>query len=125
MNCVGCLNDIVDNIFYRDKEFSPWLKSNYCSECLNYMIQNQLKHFVEKIKTENCKKSLERLIQMGPPNNIREPLGLPCENEKNEVYDLLINGEISSAKVINTLKEEELEEFNKIMNSLKLIFNLK
>jgi hypothetical protein len=122
MQCLCCFEDIEILVLYRDKKEGEWKKSPYCKECINYFIQNQWKDYVEKIKNETCKVSLERLIHLGPPFHIREP-GLPCENERNEVYELLINGVITSSKLEGTLSGKELEDYLNELKCFSLCFS--
>lgn len=115
MNCVSCFEIIQDNVLYREKK-GEWKQSGYCTDCLNYFIENQWKNYEESVKNETCKKSLERLIKLGPPFYIREPISLPCEN--GEVFEISINGEIKSAKLLNTLEGKKLEEYISFLNKL-------
>ncbi len=118
MDCSSCLNEIENKIFYRDRKDGNWKSSPYCLDCINYFIKNSWKDYDERVRQETCKKSLERLISLGPPINIREPKGLPCDNERGEVYELLIDENIISSKVENALEGKDLENYKDFLNKL-------
>lgn len=86
MECACCFCDIDDVLKYRDEKDGKWKDCIYCKDCVEYMIETQFNDYVERIKNETCKVSLERLLEMGPPLKFRDPKVI-CNNDKNEVYE--------------------------------------
>lgn len=106
-----CCFDTFTEVKYKDAPNGQWMDSKYCSSCIQHLIDTQWETYTDNIKTEKCKVALKRLIDTGPPINLRDSLVFPCSNERNEVYEFLINGEIFSAKVKCPLSDEELTEY--------------
>jgi hypothetical protein len=77
----------IDNsnyVLYKDRELEDWKSSFYCTDCIKYMLLTQWEEYVKLINSANCESALKRLIEEGPPINIRDMMGLPCENETKE-----------------------------------------
>ena len=87
MDCACCFEDIDIKIKYRDRPEGEWKECPYCKECILYMKEHQFLDYVKQVEQETCEKSLKRLIEMGPPLKVREPVLLPCENKTDEVYE--------------------------------------
>ena len=121
MECISCFEEINDLVYYRDKEEGEWKNSPYCFICIDYLLKNQWKNYTEEVKNETCKRTLIRLIKIGPPIYLREPVGLPCENENNEVYELKINDKIISAKLEYILDEKNFKKYIDVLEELTKI----
>jgi len=117
MICKCCLEE-EEEVRYRDKPDGKWMVCIYCEECVKYMLNTQFKNYIEQVKNEKCKKSLERLISMGPPENFRDPKVF-CDNERNEVYAF----ENFSAKVERNCSKEELKEYFEFVSNISKLKN--
>ena len=113
MDCTCCFEKILEQVKYRDKENGEWKDCFYCKDCIQHMLNTQFLNYVEKIKNETCKKTLETLIQLGPPTKFRDP-NINCDNEKNEVYEF----NLFPSTLENVYPEKELEEYKFFLNSL-------
>lgn len=111
MECVSCFDEITYMLEYRDKENSGWKVCKYCKDCIQIMKETQFLNYVNQIKVETCKKSLKRLLELGPPTKVREILTLPCENEKQEVWEFRLNEEVFSSKLENVYQDEQMVEY--------------
>jgi hypothetical protein len=110
-----CCYEKFNNVKFRSEENGEWKNCIYCEDCILYMRKNQFLEYVEKIKTTDCKVSLERLIKQGPPRKVRDP-----KLSDGEVYEFLINGEIVSSQLEFLYPEEELKKYEE---DLKLYLN--
>jgi len=112
MECLCCFNEMNEFVKYRDKEEGEWKISPYCEECIRYMLKIQFQNYVDEVKNETCKVSLERLIKLGPPKKFRDPK-VPCENDGNEVYEFSFG--LSNVDY----NEEQMNEITEYINLLK------
>lgn len=108
MECLCCFDilGIEEEVNYRDKENGEWKRCPYCKDCIQYMLKIQFGNYVEEVKNENCKISLERLIKLGPPEKFRDAK-VPCNNEKGEVYEF----DFGSSELEGVYPKKELEEY--------------
>ena len=111
--CISCCDDIEVSLFYKDTEDSEWKPCPYCEGCINWFKQNQWNTYVNTIKTETCKKTLKRMIELGPPTRIREPTGLPSDDPSGQIWKLKIGDEIIPANLEGSYEGERMEEYKK------------
>lgn len=124
MECKCCFNDIETNevVYYCDSDKQEWIVSKYCYNCLNYMLNNDWLTFVDKINNTDCLAELRKMVKIGPPINIRDPVGLPCNNQSGEVYMFKYNNKLMDAKLNGSLVNIERDIYwDEIKNRLKLI----
>ena len=59
------------------------------------------KFFVERLTKATCAAELRRIMDKGPPINVRDKAAFPCENDSEEVYEFwyMSDGEVHSAKL--------------------------
>lgn len=112
--CSICFDEITkDNyVLYKDKEDTLWLKSNYCKSCIQYLISTQWERYVDSVDKANCAAELRRLLELGPPINLREKSFI-CNNERSEVYKLYYDSGEQSAKLNGSLTGVELDDWLK------------
>jgi hypothetical protein len=113
MECLCCFDNIDDSgVKYRDQEEGEWKTCPYCKECVKYMQKIQFANYVEEVKSETCKVSLERLIKLGPPKKFRDTK-VPCNNENGEVYEF----DFGSSNLEGVYPEKELAEYTKFLST--------
>lgn len=121
--CVSCLDPISDRIEYQDVENGEWKSCNYCKDCIEIMKQTQFLSYVNQVKSETCKKSLRRLLVLGPPVKIREPVVLPSNNSRSEVYQFRLNNQIFSSDLENVYTGDKMVEYLKFIENYLLELN--
>ena len=109
MECSCCFGEI-NNVKIREKD-GEWKNSIYCKDCLLFMKETQFNEYVEAITKADCKVSLERLINLGPPTNIRD------SQIDIEIDEIKINEQIESGKLENVYPSEELEKYKEFLKS--------
>lgn len=111
MECIICIEDIDPVVKYKDKPGGEWRNSPYCSDCMEHFVSNQWFTYVSTIETETCEKTLRRMIQKGPPTHIREPVGLPCENDRGEVIEYRVGDQIKSSRLRGVYEGQEMTKY--------------
>lgn len=111
--CSCCYGDIDENNFvlYNEKMEGTWKSSKYCKICVAYMLENAWGTYIGLVGKADCAAALKRLIQNGPPINLRDPIAFACDNGTGEVASLYYDGAVHSAKLVGSLEEEERETF--------------
>ena len=126
--CCGCCFDEIDNnnmVKYKiNSHDSQWLISNYCENCVNYIISTSWKIFTDSVEKADCKKSLQKILDVGPPINIRDKVGFPDPNNKDnltEIDSLLFcrNKQIKSAKLDGSLEGVDRDNYIKLLENFK------
>ena len=116
--CKSCFDDLVNDnmVKYQINNNNTWLLSNYCETCVNYLINNSWKIFKDSVEKADCKKALNKILEVGPPINLRDKGGFPNPIDNNlltEVDKLLFCREniIKSAKLKDSLIGNEREQY--------------
>ena len=125
--CSSCFDEIDNNnmVKYKVKsENKQWLISNYCENCVHYVINTSWKIFTDSVEKADCKKSLQKILDVGPPINIRDKVGFPDPNNKEtltEIHSLLFcrNNTIQSAKLKGSLTGIERNNYIKLLENFK------
>lgn len=117
--CSYCFENITkDNfVLYQNKERGEWYKFQYCSSCVVFIINNQWNKYVQDVEKTDCMRSLESLLEMGPPINFRDR---NIENN-NEIHKFYYSGSEQSAKLAGSLIGEE--RITWLNNKKKLLLN--
>lgn len=107
--CKCCLSeiDIINYVLYKDSSESKWLSCFYCCDCIQELLKTSWERYVKLIEKADCAAALKRLINIGPPINIRDPDGIPCDNESKEVYIFYFNDSEQSAKLVGSYVGED------------------
>ncbi len=125
IDCIACCCPIDEDL-YSEFRYDPnqkWIQSRYCWDCIQYMLKNKWQDYVDGITKADCASALERLINGGPPINLRDPVGFydPDPNKHDEiqkgifrnkdvsleVFELRYQNNIYPAKLDNSLTGDE------------------
>lgn len=106
--CISCYDNITNEnyVLYKDNEISPWKSCNFCEICIINMIETQWELYVQNVATEDCEPTLRKLLNKGPPINLREN-SIICDNEQSEVYKFWFANSEQSAKLKGSLEGEQ------------------
>lgn len=118
VNCASCWEDISNSNYVEylpfpspdqtsGTEAATWKMSKFCQDCIGYLLQTQWKLYTDALAKTTCKAEQRRLLQRGPPINLRDDEALPCP-EKGEVMMLwyMSDGQEHSAKLTGSLVGE-------------------
>lgn len=112
--CLCCWDDISASNYveYRSAVDGAWLPSGYCQACIEQLISTQWSTYTNSLEKTTCKAEMRRLLQRGPPINIRDPKALPCP-EDAEVHSLWFahDGFEHSAKLVGSLEGVERDKY--------------
>jgi len=116
--CKCCFFDINNEnyVLYTDGSFgkSPaekWKSASYCKDCIKQMLLTQWETYLNDLYKADCEAARRRLIELGPPINIRDMLGLPCTNETHEPISLYYDNQEQSAKLVGSLIGESRQKW--------------
>ena len=114
--CLCCWDDIISSNFveYRAISEGQWLPSGFCEMCIDQLIKTQWETYVKAIEKTTCKAEMRRLLQRGPPINVRDIKALPCPDD-GEVFSLWYSSDSNehSAKLDGSLTGDERDTFLK------------
>ena len=116
--CLSCFDDLDETnmVKYQINNNKTWLSSYYCETCVNYLINNSWKIFKDSVEKADCKKALNKILEVGPPINLRDKCGFPNPIDNNlltEVDNILFckENKITSAKLKDSLEGIEREKY--------------
>lgn len=111
-DCASCMDSIDQTtyVLYKDNASSNWKLCGYCSTCVQTLLDTKWDDFVRSYETIDCLATLKRLTKNGPPINLREPKGIPCENDNDEVFSFYYCDKEQSAKLKNSYEGAEREK---------------
>ena len=108
-SCSCCWDDIdaSNYVEYKSSPDSEWFPSGFCVNCIQHLIDAQWDTYVNGLAKTTCKAEQRRLLQRGPPINVRDPKALACP-EDGEVHLLwfMNDGLEHSAKLTGSLEGE-------------------
>jgi hypothetical protein len=109
-SCMSCWEDLNSDIYveYRSTDNSPWQPSGYCKICTEMLLNSQWNTYVTALANVKCKAEQRRLLEAGPPINLKDKTALPCPDD-GEVHSLwyMVDNSIHSAKLTGSLEGEE------------------
>ena len=124
--CQCCFEEIVNEnmVKYQINQNNEWLVCNYCDQCVIYLQNKSWKIYTDQVKQADCKKALIKLIDVGPPVNLRDRVGFPNPLDKHkltEIDNLMFckNNEIKSAKLKDSLIGNEREKYIEFIKNFK------
>lgn len=124
--CQCCFEEIVNEnmVKYQINQNNEWLVCNYCDQCVIYLQNTSWKIYTDQVKQADCKKALTKLIDVGPPINLRDRVGFPNPLDKHkltEIDNLMFckNNEIKSAKLKDSLIGTEREKYIEFIKNFK------
>lgn len=123
MECQLCYSEFEDdcpNVKYKMNENDEFIDFNYCSLCIETMLDNRYDTFVKNIIESDCQKSFVSSISCPIPNKLTSNLLHTGE----EIYEFEIRGErvpsILKKRVSETtFSDSEFNEFNTDITKLR------
>ena len=124
--CQCCFDDITNEnmVKYQINNNSKWLTSNYCETCVNFLQETSWKIFTDQVEKADCKKALQKILDVGPPINLRDKSGFPNPLDNNlltEIDKLFLCSENKekSAKLKGSLIGKDRENYILFLNNFK------
>lgn len=76
-DCLVCCSPIDTQLYseFRYHQEQEWIPSRYCWDCIQYLLKTRWQDYCDSITKADCAVALDRLIQNGPPINLRDPVG--------------------------------------------------
>ena len=112
--CGCCWEDLsaANYVEYRASAESQWLPSKFCEDCVGILLASQFDQYRKSLSTTTCKAEQRRLLEAGPPINLKDKTALPTPDD-GEVYSLWYasDGCEHSAKLEGSLEGEERKKF--------------
>ena len=105
-SCIACYDELTNILYYCEDYHKNWKRSQYCINCINYLKKMQWDNFQKDIN-DDCLATLRRIIETGPPINVRDIYSMKCENESGEVYLFMYENIEVDAKLENSLIGDE------------------
>jgi len=124
--CQCCFEDITNEnmVKYQINNNSVWLTSNYCETCVDFLQEKSWKIFTDQVEKADCKKALQKILEVGPPINLRDKSGFPNPLDTNlltEIDKLLIcrENKEKSAKLTGSLTGEKRKQYINFLENFK------
>mmetsp|Transcript_9618 Transcript_9618/g.14776 ORF Transcript_9618/g.14776 Transcript_9618/m.14776 type:complete len:153 (-) Transcript_9618:188-646(-) len=110
LECMCCYDDINKSNYaeYQAEDGGQWLPAKFCESCISHLIATQWDQYVAGLAKATCKAEMRRLLDRGPPINVRDKTALPCPDD-GEVSNLWFasDGAEHSAKLNGSLVGDE------------------
>tara|TARA_Y100000389_G_C17390754_1_gene479755 strand:+ start:572 stop:952 length:381 start_codon:yes stop_codon:yes gene_type:complete len=124
MECQCCFEDLIlsNKVFYRINNEKEWMLSNYCKNCVLYLQNKSWGIFQDQVKEADCKKALQKILEVGPPINIRDKNGFPNPldpTKLTEIDELKINDEIKTAKLTGSFTGKQRTDYITFLENFK------
>ena len=125
MECKSCFDDITleNKVSYRIHNNTKWLPSYYCEQCTRFLLSTSWKIFTDQVKEADCKRALQKILEVGPPINLRDKTGFPDPHDNSkltEINELLFsNGEQISAKLKGSFTGKKRQEYITFLENFK------
>ncbi len=112
--CSICYEEFVNedgestSCSFRGASEEEWKVSNVCWLCVERMINDGWKHYLDQLDKATCAAEMRRLLTAGPPTHLRDTKAFPVANENGQVHEFkLASGLIVSAKLKGALDGQE------------------
>lgn len=106
---MSCWDDVTPESYveYKSSAESEWKPSGFCQTCINFLLNSQWDIYTSALAKSTCKAEQRRLLQHGPPINIKDAKALECP-DGGEVFSLwfMSDGLEHSAKLKGSLVGE-------------------
>lgn len=124
--CKCCFDDITNDnmVKYQINGKNTWLTCNYCEMCVDYLQKTSWKIFTDQVEKADCKKALQRILEDGPPINLRDKGGFPNPVNKellteiDKLFFCSLNEEVSP-KVTGSFTGKKREEYITFLENFK------
>ena len=111
ISCLICFDDLTEDdiVLYKISSDIEYIRSDCCKSCVKHLIENSWDVYIDRIKKAECEAEMKRLIEYGPPVNLRcmSIMTNYNNNEKikpdEEFESLYFDNQIQSAKLIGSL----------------------
>jgi len=117
--CLCCFGDLDETCYveYKASEMGAWLPSKFCEMCVQHLLSTLFKKYKDSLANSTCQAEMRRLVESGPPVNLKDTTALPCEedsdNKNGEVHSLwyMSDGKVHSAQLEGALVGAEREAY--------------
>jgi hypothetical protein len=109
LDCSICFNEISKGVEYRKNTSNEWFETSVCLDCVMHLKKTQYNDYINQIQTTDCKRTLKRLLDMGPPVWIYDVnIFKDVDYEKNEnIIEFKYNDECRSARLDGSVEGDE------------------
>lgn len=101
--CLACCCPIEPDVYslFRYHQDQEWIPSRYCWDCIQYLLQTKWQDYCDGISKADCAVALDRLIENGPPINLRDPVGFydPDPEKHQEIQSGMFRNKDTSLEV--------------------------
>ena len=113
-DCLICMEDLDQNNYleYQACPGSDWRPFPYCLDCTEFILQRQWHDYMAQLANIQDLATYHRLVEQGPPVNLRDAI-VPCPgNPRGEVHQLWTAStqNIKSARLDGSCDGQELQE---------------
>ncbi|AYV76313.1 MAG: hypothetical protein Terrestrivirus5_135 [Terrestrivirus sp.] len=121
LTCNICYDDIdtENKVKYRLGPDDEWYNMPCCSVCVTQLLNTLWNKYMDGICNADCASAMKRSLKNGSPINIRrfDVLDTSSDIEEGdkykEIHELLMNGEVISAKLEGSITGADREKFLK------------
>jgi len=117
--CKICYDEITDNTVVYNWINNNRSKSNFCSECVNYMINNNFNNYINDINKTDCEKSLKSALSTPIPLN----LTIDSLKKSQQIDFIEYSDKKISAKLEKKISDEDLNLLNIELKEILLKMN--
>lgn len=102
-DCLACICPIEPELYseFRYHQDQEWIPSRYCWDCIQYLLKTKWQDYCNGIAKADCATALDRLIENGPPTNLRDPVGFydPEPSRHEEIQPGMFRNKDTSLEV--------------------------
>lgn len=114
MSCKACYDDLdettmVENIFIDVETIHK--QSNFCNDCVIYMLNNIFPNLINTIKNETCEKTLKEILSVDLPTH----LTVDGTGRGKIIDKIKINKRIRSTDLTRNIPDEDIDYINEQM----------
>jgi len=120
LECLSCFNEINKGnrnyCEYQLKQGGKWYQSNYCTTCTERLLATQYSKFLLEVQNAPTQGLLDKVLQRGPPINLKDNQGYPIPDDENQNLELHLlwfenDNEERSAKLVGSLSGGERQRW--------------
>ncbi len=126
IECKSCFDNITEKnkVKYTINQKKEWHNSKYCEMCVTYLLNISWNLFTEQVEKADCKKALAKILEVGPPINLRDKIGFPNPNNPDiltEIDTLFFcsNKTIKDAKLKGSFTGNKRKEYITFLHNFK------
>jgi len=117
--CTICYEELNENIIVYNWINNEKSKSNFCLECVTYMLNNNFDNYISEINKADCEKSLRSALSKPIPLN----LTLDSLKNSKEIDFIEYSNEKNPAKLIKKISDDQLILLNEELKNIFLKLN--